>query len=58
MFAAGANLDHDGDGDKGDIKDLTGKVDEAGNLSWAAPGGKWQLYAVFQRLIDCINCIL
>jgi hypothetical protein len=34
--------------DKGDILDLTAKVDSTGELAWTAPRGKWTLYAVFQ----------
>lgn len=34
--------------DKGDIQDLTAKVDSSGRLNWTAPGGNWKLYAVFQ----------
>jgi hypothetical protein len=33
---------------KGDILDLTAKVDSSGKLDWKAPAGKWTLYAVFQ----------
>ncbi|MEO5682499.1 MAG: glycosyl hydrolase [Chitinophagaceae bacterium] len=34
--------------DKGDVLDITGKVDTAGKLSWTAPAGNWNLYALFQ----------
>lgn len=34
--------------DKGDILNLTNKVDALGNLIWKAPAGKWLLYAVFE----------
>ncbi len=33
--------------DDGKIIDLTGKVDNKGNLLWTAPVGNWTLYAVF-----------
>ncbi|MHC4478182.1 MAG: glycosyl hydrolase [Planctomycetota bacterium] len=36
--------------DKGEILDLTAKVDGDGHLDWVAPGGNWKLYAVFQGL--------
>jgi len=31
----------------GDTLDLTGRVDNSGNLDWVAPGGNWRLYAAF-----------
>jgi hypothetical protein len=34
--------------DKGDVLDLTDKVDKTGQLNWTAPKGTWTLYAVFQ----------
>ena len=34
--------------DKGDILDLTAKVDNSGILNWIAAAGNWKLYAVFQ----------
>lgn len=34
--------------DKGEILDLTSRVDALGNLNWKAPAGKWLLYAVFE----------
>jgi hypothetical protein len=34
--------------DQGAILDLTVKVDSTGMLNWAAPRGKWTLYAVFR----------
>jgi hypothetical protein len=34
--------------DKGQITDMTAKVDDSGNLNWTAPKGTWTLYAVFQ----------
>ena len=36
--------------DKGAIIDLTAKVDAKGRLSWTAPEGKWNLYALFSGL--------
>jgi len=33
--------------DAGEKIDLTNKVDAAGKLNWTAPGGKWNLYALF-----------
>jgi hypothetical protein len=36
--------------DRGQITDLTGKVDDSGNLNWTPPAGNWTLYAVFQGL--------
>jgi len=35
-------------GDKGQVLDLTAKVDKAGILDWTAGEGDWTLYAVFQ----------
>ncbi|WP_221408988.1 glycosyl hydrolase [Ohtaekwangia koreensis] len=34
--------------EKGDIVDLTTKVDRDGILHWVAPAGNWKLYAVFE----------
>src|SRR5690606_2312874 len=34
--------------DKGEIVELTDKVDRHGMLQWQAPGGNWTLYAVFE----------
>jgi hypothetical protein len=34
--------------DKGEILDLTNKVDNYGKLDWTAPAGNWTLYALFQ----------
>ncbi|TXK48907.1 glycoside hydrolase family 2 protein [Pontibacter qinzhouensis] len=34
--------------DKGQVLDLTNKVDQKGTLSWKAPAGNWNLYAIFQ----------
>ena len=34
--------------DKGGLVDLTPNVDSAGNLSWVAPEGNWNLYGLFQ----------
>ncbi len=34
--------------DKGEILNLTDKVDSAGKLTWKATAGKWILYAVFE----------
>ena len=34
--------------DKGQIIDLTKKVNSSGNLNWTAPAGNWNLYAVFE----------
>ena len=34
--------------DKGGVVDLTRNVDSAGNLSWIAPEGNWNLYGLFQ----------
>lgn len=36
--------------DKGDILDLTSKVDVKGKLNWTAPPGKWNLFALFVGL--------
>ncbi len=36
--------------DKGNIINVTDKVDSAGKLNWKAPEGKWTLYALFQGL--------
>lgn len=36
--------------DKGEIVNLTTKVDKSGKLDWKAPEGKWTLYALFQGL--------
>lgn len=38
--------------EKGNILNLTDKVDAAGKLNWVAPatGGKWSLYALFEGL--------
>jgi hypothetical protein len=36
--------------DKGNIANITSKVDASGNLDWTAPSGKWTLYAVFEGL--------
>ncbi|MET3499206.1 hypothetical protein ABIC45_000797 [Mucilaginibacter rubeus] len=33
---------------KGQVLNLTDKVDAAGNLNWTAPVGEWKLYALFQ----------
>lgn len=33
---------------RGDILDLTDKVNSDGYLDWTAPNGEWQLFAVFQ----------
>lgn len=33
---------------KGETINLTGKVNEQGNLDWTAPPGQWTLYALFQ----------
>ncbi|MDB5276388.1 MAG: glycoside hydrolase family 2 protein [Ferruginibacter sp.] len=33
--------------DKGDIIELTGKVDASGKLNWTAPAGNWKLTALF-----------
>ena len=33
--------------DKGDIMELTNKVDAAGKLNWEAPDGNWELIALF-----------
>ncbi len=33
--------------DAGDIADLTTRVQPDGRLDWAAPGGRWTLYALF-----------
>ncbi|MEP7108887.1 MAG: glycosyl hydrolase, partial [Ferruginibacter sp.] len=32
---------------KGDVLDITGKVDAGGKLIWTVPEGKWNLYAAF-----------
>ncbi|HEY6955478.1 MAG TPA: glycosyl hydrolase [Flavisolibacter sp.] len=37
-------------GDKGEVIDLTSKVDHTGKLQWTAPAGKWTLYALFLGL--------
>jgi hypothetical protein len=34
-------------GDNGQTIDLTGKVDDKGNLKWKAPAGNWTVYALF-----------
>ncbi len=34
--------------DKGQVVNLTDKVDADGNLNWTAPPGDWQLFALFQ----------
>jgi hypothetical protein len=34
--------------DKGDILNLTTKVDAGGKLDWTAPAGLWKLFAVFE----------
>jgi len=34
--------------DKGEILELTNKVDAAGNLKWTAPAGNWNIYAAFE----------
>lgn len=34
--------------DKGDILNLTAKVDAGGKLDWTAPAGLWKLFAVFE----------
>jgi len=34
--------------DRGDIVELTSRVDAAGKLDWTAGAGKWKLYAVFE----------
>lgn len=34
--------------DKGQVLNLTDKVDAAGKLNWTAPAGEWKLYALFQ----------
>jgi hypothetical protein len=36
--------------DKGQITDLTKKVDNDGTLNWIAPPGNWTIYAVFEGL--------
>lgn len=36
--------------DNGTVLDLTSKVDATGKLSWTAPAGKWNLYALFVGL--------
>ena len=36
--------------DKGNVVDITNKVDETGNLNWVAPAGNWTLYAIFEGL--------
>jgi hypothetical protein len=33
--------------EKGDMQDLTSKVDATGKLNWTAPAGNWKLYALF-----------
>lgn len=37
-----------GYGSKGEIINLTNKVDGNGKLHWTAPSGKWKVYALFQ----------
>ncbi|MDP4151082.1 MAG: glycosyl hydrolase [Bacteroidota bacterium] len=34
--------------DKGDVIDLTSRVNASGRLQWTAPSGSWSLYALFQ----------
>ena len=34
--------------EKGQVIDLSSRVDAAGNLNWTAPAGNWNLYATFQ----------
>ncbi len=34
--------------DKGDILNLTDKVDSDGKLNWTAPAGRWKLFGVFE----------
>ncbi|HEY5137737.1 MAG TPA: glycosyl hydrolase, partial [Methylococcales bacterium] len=34
--------------DKGEIINLTSKIDTEGKLNWTAPTGEWKLYAVFE----------
>ncbi len=34
--------------DKGEILNLTSKVDQDGKLNWTAPAGLWKLFAVFE----------
>ncbi|MCX6238024.1 MAG: glycosyl hydrolase [Bacteroidia bacterium] len=34
--------------DKGEILNLTTKIDSKGKLNWTAPTGNWKLYAVFE----------
>ncbi len=34
-------------GDKGQLIDLTSRVDRQGKLNWTAPAGNWTLYALF-----------
>ena len=34
--------------DKGEILNLTSRVDAEGNLNWTAPAGLWKLFAVFE----------
>lgn len=36
--------------DKGQVLDITNKVDGTGRLSWTAPDGHWTLYALFMGL--------
>ncbi len=34
-------------GEKGEVLDITNKVDEAGKLNWTAPAGNWKVLALF-----------
>lgn len=34
-------------GEKGEVLDITNKVDEAGKLNWTAPVGNWKIVALF-----------
>lgn len=34
-------------GEKGEVLDITGKVDDAGKLNWIAPSGNWKVVALF-----------
>lgn len=36
--------------EKGEVFDLTSKVDKSGKLNWTAPQGRWSLYALFVGL--------
>jgi alpha-L-rhamnosidase len=36
-------------GSEGRTVDLTGKIDTAGHVDWAAPPGQWRVYAISQR---------